>query len=72
MLFAYQTMWLGLTSNDGGKTFLWSDGTDVDYLPWGAGCPRNISISCVVTGGYYFYNSDCNISEGFVCKRPAQ
>uniref|UniRef100_A0A914PV11 C-type lectin domain-containing protein n=1 Tax=Panagrolaimus davidi TaxID=227884 RepID=A0A914PV11_9BILA len=64
-------LWTGLYSNDNEVTWKWSDGSPVDYLPWGSGYPnRNVS-SCAYLHINQIYDDTCTASWYIICKKPA-
>uniref|UniRef100_A0A914QCN9 C-type lectin domain-containing protein n=1 Tax=Panagrolaimus davidi TaxID=227884 RepID=A0A914QCN9_9BILA len=64
-------LWIGLTSNDNEVTWKWSDGSPVDYLPWGSGYPRLNVSSCVTLFNNRIYDVNCATGYYFICKKPA-
>uniref|UniRef100_A0AC34GGP5 C-type lectin domain-containing protein n=1 Tax=Panagrolaimus sp. ES5 TaxID=591445 RepID=A0AC34GGP5_9BILA len=61
--------WSGLFSNDGGRSWQWSDRSPVDYLPWQPGYPSG-SGPCVALSHSGLINSDCNGEQPMICKIP--
>jgi C-type mannose receptor len=64
------TVWTGLYSNDNEKTWKWSDGSSVDYLPWLSGYPSLNVSSCVYMGPEYLVDVDCTTAFYTICKKP--
>uniref|UniRef100_A0A914PIL6 C-type lectin domain-containing protein n=1 Tax=Panagrolaimus davidi TaxID=227884 RepID=A0A914PIL6_9BILA len=69
--FSSYYSWSGLYSVDDEKTWKWSDGSPVDYLPWQSGYPnRNVS-SCAAVWVEMFADHPCDLIMATLCKRPA-
>jgi C-type mannose receptor len=69
--FALPYAWTGLYSNDNEKTWRWSDGSSVDYLPWGSGLPNLNISSCAALLAENMSDWDCTQSFFTVCKKSA-
>jgi hypothetical protein len=59
--------WCGLFSNDGGRSWQWSDKSSADYLPWQPGYPSG-SGPCVALAHSGLINADCNQEQPMICK----
>jgi hypothetical protein len=80
LVYDLNPVWLGLYSDDSGKTLNWTDGTPVDYISWRGGYPSFISgRNCILLGwtadnisGFVVY--PCNGDDYplySLCKKPS-
>ena len=61
--------WIGLFSNDNEQTFQWSDGTPMDFLPWGPGEPYvDTNFNCVFANSAGIDTLDCSDPGSALCK----
>uniref|UniRef100_A0A914PBM8 C-type lectin domain-containing protein n=1 Tax=Panagrolaimus davidi TaxID=227884 RepID=A0A914PBM8_9BILA len=67
LLLMVNAPWCGLFSNDGGRTWQWSDKSSADYLPWQPGYPSG-SGPCVALAHSGLINADCNQEQPMICK----
>ena len=74
---AYQSLWLGLTTNDKNQ-FTWSDDSTFDYNSWAVGEPSDDGKCTVMlsngglTNAGDWYNTSCDELWNFVCQTEAQ
>uniref|UniRef100_A0AC35F9P4 C-type lectin domain-containing protein n=1 Tax=Panagrolaimus sp. PS1159 TaxID=55785 RepID=A0AC35F9P4_9BILA len=68
--------WIGLYSADVGKTYQWTDGSNLDYQKWVDGSPNIYGGACVILSSYScgvdtegFYNWGCSELRGIICKK---
>uniref|UniRef100_A0AC34F532 C-type lectin domain-containing protein n=1 Tax=Panagrolaimus sp. ES5 TaxID=591445 RepID=A0AC34F532_9BILA len=64
--------WTGSFSNDGGKTWKWSDNSLWDFVPWGPGNPTSESSSCGLLATNGLFNKPCDQLFATTCKIPIQ
>jgi len=65
-----QDIWIGFTDETDEGTFVWSDGTEVDYTNWSGGEPNNWSgdEDCTVVRSNGSWNDlSCTRQAAFVC-----
>uniref|UniRef100_A0A914YG15 C-type lectin domain-containing protein n=1 Tax=Panagrolaimus superbus TaxID=310955 RepID=A0A914YG15_9BILA len=65
------SIWIGMYSIDNERTWVWVDGTTVDYYKWDIGSPSRNLPSCVSIDHRYggFHDDDCG-SQGYgLCKQ---
>uniref|UniRef100_A0A914PLJ8 C-type lectin domain-containing protein n=1 Tax=Panagrolaimus davidi TaxID=227884 RepID=A0A914PLJ8_9BILA len=62
--------WTGLRSDDGGKTWKWSDDTPFDYQYWGDGAPK-ATDGCATCGLEKLTVKNCSEIYLFICKKSA-
>uniref|UniRef100_A0A914QYK5 C-type lectin domain-containing protein n=1 Tax=Panagrolaimus davidi TaxID=227884 RepID=A0A914QYK5_9BILA len=67
---AHEGFWTGAFSNDGGKSWAWSDRTPWDYNPWISGYPALHTSACGTLWGGGITDNWCN-NTGFqiICKK---
>ena len=64
-------MWLGLNDLDVEGSFLWTDGTPLDYEKWFPGRPEANGGDCVLSLIYLgWIDYPCNVPQAFLCKTP--
>uniref|UniRef100_A0AC34F684 C-type lectin domain-containing protein n=1 Tax=Panagrolaimus sp. ES5 TaxID=591445 RepID=A0AC34F684_9BILA len=66
---AQSYMWTGAFSNDGGKTWKWSDNTPWDFDPWISGYPNLNTSACAVCAGTGMVDFSCNTIFRTMCKK---
>uniref|UniRef100_A0A914Z9T1 C-type lectin domain-containing protein n=1 Tax=Panagrolaimus superbus TaxID=310955 RepID=A0A914Z9T1_9BILA len=59
--------WSGLYTNDGGKTWKWSDGSSASYISWAPGFPT-LKESCVLIRKDGLIDYNCNSPQQYICK----
>ncbi|XP_019634973.1 PREDICTED: E-selectin-like [Branchiostoma belcheri] len=71
--------WIGLSDDEGGNDFTWSDGTPVDdcgYSNWAPGEPRNVpTTGCVQLWSDHDFKWDddlCGQNKSFICQKGDQ
>ena len=66
--------WTGLYSNDNERTWKWSDGSPIDYLPWASAYPQ-LNVSCCGRMSWdglgQLKDEYCNVTWFIVCKKAA-
>merc|ERR1719233_325266 len=76
-----RSSWIGLSDQAEEGTFVWEDGSDLDYTKWEEGEPNNGNKAFGIWGGEncvqmrkkfgYMWNDDyCDSDNIFVCERP--
>uniref|UniRef100_A0A914QCQ3 C-type lectin domain-containing protein n=1 Tax=Panagrolaimus davidi TaxID=227884 RepID=A0A914QCQ3_9BILA len=70
VMAATLAFWTGGFSNDGGKTWAWSDRTLWDYNPWDHRYPHLNASACVAGGGSGAFDQQCNTIYRVMCKKP--
>ena len=66
--------WTGLYSSNNERTWQWSDGSPVDYLPWASGSPMGHASTCgfmYANGLAQLMDADCSNLRYIVCKKAA-
>uniref|UniRef100_A0A914PM20 C-type lectin domain-containing protein n=1 Tax=Panagrolaimus davidi TaxID=227884 RepID=A0A914PM20_9BILA len=61
--------WTGAFSNDGGKTWKWSDETPWDYNPWAGQYPNMKSNACGFLWGSAIGDTPCSTLFRMICKK---
>jgi hypothetical protein len=62
--------WIGLSTNNWGKSWQWSDGSPVDFLSWTTNYPDyTLQSSCaLIRDEKSFFNSPCNTTATVLCR----
>uniref|UniRef100_A0AC35FZL0 C-type lectin domain-containing protein n=1 Tax=Panagrolaimus sp. PS1159 TaxID=55785 RepID=A0AC35FZL0_9BILA len=63
-------IWVGLYTINNGITWIWSDGSPADYLPWAYNHPVK-GENCAYIGEKQLYTFTCGYITYSICKRPA-
>ena len=73
--FGADPIWLGLTDEAQDGTFVWSDGTALDYENWKDGEPQDtVGSTCVQldpADGKWFVAPNCWLNETYICRATA-
>jgi len=71
MLPSYNSPWIGLYDENHNETFVWSDGTAVDYMNWWKQ-PIGVEEDCVHLASWSgeWYDLSCTMSAGVLCRGP--
>ncbi|CAM9994962.1 unnamed protein product, partial [Heterosigma akashiwo] len=68
------TAWIGLNDESTEGTYVWADGTSVDYTNWNSGEPNDWGDSedCVeITSSGGWNDNSCSTTQGYVCQWTA-
>uniref|UniRef100_A0A914PVA4 C-type lectin domain-containing protein n=1 Tax=Panagrolaimus davidi TaxID=227884 RepID=A0A914PVA4_9BILA len=66
---AHNGFWTGAFSNDGGKSWAWSDRTPWDYNPFYSGYPKLHASACGVVWTDGIADLGCNNKVQTICKK---
>ncbi|GMR48885.1 hypothetical protein PMAYCL1PPCAC_19080, partial [Pristionchus mayeri] len=69
-------IFIGLTNNSDNDSYVWSDGSEVDYTNFAPGFPDTTFGECIVMGITLFpgkwFNSDCSTKLPYICTKQAR
>jgi C-type mannose receptor len=64
-------LWVGLYTINSGASWVWSDGSPTNYLPWASGQPiNNGTNNCAYIYRKFLYSNNCNDTPFSVCRKP--
>lgn len=66
---ATETAWIGLSDRDVEGTFVWTDGTPLDFQRWAGGQPEGPpEMDCVASYPFGWLLDECGLERAFICK----